>query len=132
MIKIDLSKGASRTLRFVPCLRAGVSHQPIAPEGYRVDSPLHWLLDDRVERTDPSLDHGADGAPRVRLRRLHRHLPWNSKATAPVLKGLEPRTENLQPGLLELLAYRDEDAFERRLPAARFCEPAQRGCVETS
>lgn len=89
--------------------------EAIAPEGYRVDSRRcisYWTIE-------------WNGLiPRWIMERMGRRVfgcddctvicPWNSKATAPVLEGLEPRTENLQPRLLELLAYRDEDAFQRR------------------
>ena len=40
--------------------------------------------------------------------------PWNSKAKAPVLDGLEPRPENVRPRLLDLLEYRDESRFKKR------------------
>ena len=83
----------------MPCLRAGVCPtEAIAPEGYRVDSRRcisYWTIE-------------WNGLiPRWIMERMGRRVfgcddctvicPWNSKATAPVLEGLEPRTENLQP-----------------------------------
>jgi len=89
--------------------------QAIAPDGFRVDSRRcisYWTIE-------------WDGMiPRWIMERMGQRIfgcddctvicPWNAKASAPVLEGLEPRAENLSPRLLELLNYRDPERFKER------------------
>ena len=89
--------------------------EAIAPDGYRVDSRRcisFWTIE-------------WDGMiPRWIMERMGQRIfgcddctvicPWNAKANAPVLDGLEPHRENLRPRLLELLAYREAPVFKQR------------------
>jgi len=89
--------------------------QAIASDGYRVDSRRcisFWTIE-------------WDGMiPRWIMERMGQRIfgcddctvicPWNAKAKATVLDGLEPRRENIRPLLLDLLRYRDAKAFKVR------------------
>ena len=89
--------------------------EAIAPDGYRVDSRRcisfwtiewdgmipRWIMERMGQRI-----FGCDDCTVV--------CPWNAKAKASVLDGLEPRPENRRPRLLELLRYRDAAVFKTR------------------
>jgi epoxyqueuosine reductase len=104
--------------------------QAIAADGYRVDSRRcisYWTIEYRgiiprwiMERMGQRI-FGCDDCTVI--------CPWNSKAKAKLLPGLQPRSENVAPNLLELLDYRDPGAFALRFAESPVLRPGVVGFI---
>ena len=121
----------ARPLRKLPRLSRRLPDRRLARALSARCAPLHFLSDDRTQRTDPERAENRDRQPHLRLRRLSGRLPVEQVRANRTRSQAFGALRSRRSAARRTRRPRRAQNFAKNSPAGRSSESATRGSCET-